>query len=231
MGMASDTDAVLLRIADPPRPGETEPPSGGGSGPAGNARLTALTGSALLVPIVVVLGSGLVFSQLRTAHFFAGFVLLPLTALKLASTGYRVLRYYVVDRRDRAYRSSGPPWWLPRVLGPAVGASAVVALVTGVVLWAQRSERGTWSTVHTDSAVIFAVLIGLHLLLRAWRTVWNLFSRFAGDGTLGPAALHPLELPPGAAQPRYSVAASVTTVTTSWPVQPDRHAGAGPRDR
>jgi len=179
----------------------------------------------------VVLGSGLVFSQLRTAHFFAGFVLLPLTALKLASTGYRVLRYYVVDRRDRAYRSSGPPWWLPRVLGPAVGASAVVALVTGVVLWAQRSERGTWSTVHTDSAVIFAVLIGLHLLLRAWRTVWETgaeLGRVVAPRLPGRIRRHTVI---AAALVAGVVLASVTTVTTSWPVQPDRHAGAGPRDR
>ena len=53
---------------------------------------------------------------------------------------------------------------------------------------------------------------------RAWhpviqQVVANLFSRFAGDGTLGAAALRPLLLPPGQQPPAYRAGVRVTTVT------------------
>ena len=44
---------------------------------------------------------------------------------------------------------------------------------------------------------------------RIQQMVANLFSRFAGDGTLGPAALQPLNLPPGATTPTYRGQVSV----------------------
>ncbi len=222
-------DEVIRLVADTPRAEEMTPPVTGGAGPAGNARLTALTGLLLLVPVILVFGTGLLFGQLRSVHFFVGFVLLPLVALKLASTGWRVARYYVLDRRDRAYHAVGAPWWLPRLLGPVVGASAVVALVSGVILWIDRTERGTWSTVHTTSAVVFAGAIGLHLLLRAWRTTREvgaeigavpaprLPSRWLRNGVLVGALVAGLAL------------GAVLTDHTDWPVQPQqqRHRPGG----
>lgn len=50
---------------------------------------------------------------------------------------------------------------------------------------------------------------------RVQQAVANLFSRLAGDGTLGPAALHPLNLPAPAPQPQYRDDVRVTTVTRS----------------
>src|SRR5258708_3667440 len=50
---------------------------------------------------------------------------------------------------------------------------------------------------------------------RIQQLVANLFSRFAGDGTLGPAALQPLNLPPGATAPTYRGGVQVATVTTA----------------
>jgi len=63
------------------------PASSHGAGPAGNARLTALSGALLVIPLALVFGSGLIFSQVRPVHFFAGFLLVPLMTLKQASTG------------------------------------------------------------------------------------------------------------------------------------------------
>ena len=50
---------------------------------------------------------------------------------------------------------------------------------------------------------------------RIQQLVANLFSRFAGDGTLGPAALQPLNLPPGPSRPSYRGGVQVATVTTA----------------
>ena len=48
---------------------------------------------------------------------------------------------------------------------------------------------------------------------RIQQLVANLFSRFAGDGTLGPSALHPLNLPAGSTTPSYRGQVSVSTWT------------------
>ena len=48
---------------------------------------------------------------------------------------------------------------------------------------------------------------------RVQQLVANLFSRFGGDGTLGPAALRILNLPAGATTPTYRSGVQVTTVT------------------
>jgi hypothetical protein len=50
---------------------------------------------------------------------------------------------------------------------------------------------------------------------RIQQLVANLFSRFAGDGTLGPATLQPLNLPSGATTPTYRGGVQVATVTTA----------------
>ncbi|HVS42127.1 MAG TPA: hypothetical protein VMU20_07625, partial [Candidatus Dormibacteraeota bacterium] len=71
-----------------------------------NLRLTALVGLAMIVPLLVVTLSGLSFDQFWRVHYFAGFLLVPLLVLKLCSTGYRMVAYYLGNRR---YPRGGPP--------------------------------------------------------------------------------------------------------------------------
>jgi hypothetical protein len=135
-----------------------------------NRRLTALTGLVLLAPLVVVTGSGLLFGQLWRVHYFAGFLLLPLVLLKLASTGYRTVRYYV---GSPAYRRAGTPAPALRLLAPVLVASTAVLFLSGVVMWIDRSRAQPWSTLHTDAAVVFCAAVTIHLIAhlpRAWRT-------------------------------------------------------------
>ena len=135
-----------------------------------NLRLTAVTGILLLVPLLVVTGSGLVFGQLWRVHYFAGFLLLPLVLLKLASTGYRAVRYYAGNAR---YREAGPPALYLRLLAPVLVVSTVVLFLSGVVMWIDHSRAGLWSTLHTDAAVVFCAVVAIHLLAYlpgAWRT-------------------------------------------------------------
>src|ERR1700693_580151 len=82
-------------------------------GAAGNARLTALSGALLLV-LLAVEGATIPFLRsLLSVHIFVGMLLLGPVALKLGSTGYRMIRYYT---RDREYVEAGPPAPLMRVL-------------------------------------------------------------------------------------------------------------------
>jgi hypothetical protein len=127
----------------------------------GNHRLTALTG-ALLVPLLgLIFLTGLFMDAYWHVHYVIGFVLIPVVALKLASTGYRMTRYYL---GNPVYRASGPPELLPRVMAPIMVLSVVMALVTGVLLFVQQSRHGILSTLHTDSAVATALLVGVHML-------------------------------------------------------------------
>jgi hypothetical protein len=145
---------------------------GGGEDPGvrENTRLTSATGIALFVPLLAVTGSGLIFDGLWRVHYFAGFLLLPLVALKLASTGYRAARYY---RGDPRYRRAGPPAPALRVLAPVLVASAVLLFASGVAMWLTHSRGQPWSTLHTDSAVVFIAVAAVHVLAylpAAWRT-------------------------------------------------------------
>ncbi|MGH3578513.1 MAG: hypothetical protein ACRDU0_13270 [Mycobacterium sp.] len=68
---------------------------------------------------------------------------------------------YYLDREP--YRAAGPPWLLPRVMALPLTACAVVATVSGLVLWATGTDRGTWATVHIDAVVALAVTAVVHL--------------------------------------------------------------------
>jgi len=163
---ATSTGSALVTAfwdrADPVRV-ESDP------GVEGNRRLTSTTGAVQAVVLALVILSGLVFGSVPGLHFFTGFVAIPLTLLKLGSTGYRFAGYYL--RRRRSYRTAGPPTIVPRLLAPLLVASTVVAFVTGVLLFFQGRTHGTAATLHTDSAVVFIVLVLVHVAIHA-RTAW-----------------------------------------------------------
>jgi hypothetical protein len=151
-----------------------------------NAGLTSATGIALLLPLLAVTLSGLVFDSLWRVHYFAGFVLLPLVVLKLASTGYRAVRYY---GGDPGYRRAGPPAPLLRALAPILVVSAAVLFVSGVAMWVTQSRGQPWSTLHTDAAVVFIAVAFVHVLAylpAAWRTA-RATRRSRSDTAAGPA--------------------------------------------
>jgi len=61
-------------------------------GSAGNRQLTALV-AAILVLLLAIEGATLLrLGSLLTVHAFVGMLLIPIVALKLASTGWRMLR-------------------------------------------------------------------------------------------------------------------------------------------
>jgi hypothetical protein len=127
-----------------------------------NARLTAITGLALLVLLAAEGVTILDVQGMLTAHFFIGFMLVPPVLLKLASTGYRFALYYL---GDRGYREAGPPRLLLRAVAPVVVASTVVVLGSGIELWLFGMRFGEmWLTLHKLSCVVGSFAMAVHVL-------------------------------------------------------------------
>jgi hypothetical protein len=133
-----------------------------GGGTTGNERLTSVTGAVLLV-VLAALGVTIIrIGQLLSIHMFVGMLLIGPLALKLASTGYRFVRYYT---HNRAYVRKGPPPMPLRLLAPLVVASTLVVFVSGVVLlFAGPSSRDTWFPIHKLSFFAWLALTAIHVL-------------------------------------------------------------------
>lgn len=133
-----------------------------GGGPAGNERLTASVSVVLLVMLAVLGVRILRIKQLISIHLFVGLLLLGPIALKMASTGYRFVRYYT---RSVIYRKKGPPELPLRVIAPAVVISTVVVFVSGVaLLFLGPGERGAWVSIHKVSFIVWVVFTSVHVL-------------------------------------------------------------------
>jgi hypothetical protein len=131
------------------------------AGPEGNARLTALTGVALMVLLAI---EGITLISLRSMiswHIFVGLLLVPVVALKLGSTGYKIYRYYT---RRADYVKAGPPHLLLRLLGPVVALSTIALLASGILLIAERPGDGLTLLLHKASFVVWVGAFGVHTL-------------------------------------------------------------------
>ena len=134
-------------------------------GSAANEQLTAIV-AAVLVPLLLVEGATLLnVRALLTVHAFVGMLLIPVVAVKLASAGWRMLRYYAGSEE---YVLRGPPQVLIRVIvAPVLVASTVILFATGVALLALHQTEGTVVGLHKASFVVWAGAFGLHFLTRA----------------------------------------------------------------
>jgi hypothetical protein len=133
-----------------------------GGGTVGNERLTAATG-ILLLALLAVIGVTIVrMGPLISVHLFVGLVLIPVVCLKLASTGYRFVRYYT---SDPIYRQRGAPPILLRMSAPIVVATSIAVLATGVALLFSGAESsGTLRLLHKGSFIVWVAFIALHVL-------------------------------------------------------------------
>lgn len=130
-------------------------------GPDGNERLTSTVGLVLVVLLVVEAATTISLSSLLPVHIFLGLLLLPPIALKLATTGWRFVRYYT---GSKPYRLKGPPELLLRMLAPLLVASTVVLFGTGVTFLIVGHGGGLLLTAHVVSFVIWGVLMIVHVL-------------------------------------------------------------------
>jgi hypothetical protein len=136
-------------------------------GAEGNERLTALTGSVLLVLFAIEGFTILSVHRLLTLHFFLGMLLIGPVALKACAVMYRFGRYYTGAAE---YRRKGPPAPLLRVLGPLVLITSLAVLGTGVMLAiVGPSGMGTWLFLHRVSFILWFGVMTVHVLAYVWR--------------------------------------------------------------
>jgi hypothetical protein len=135
-------------------------------GAAGNERLTALTGMALLLLFAAEGVTILSVRRLLTLHFFFGMLLIGPVVLKACSTIYRFVRYY---SGAGEYRRKGPPVPLLRLLGPVVLVTSVSVIGTGVMLAVTGPGAGMWLLLHKASFVLWFGAMTVHVLAYVWR--------------------------------------------------------------
>jgi hypothetical protein len=166
-------------------------------GTEGNEALTLATALAL---IALLAAEGITIVHMRglvRAHMFMGMVLIPPVALKLASTGYRAVRYY---GGSRAYRAKGPPALPLRLLAPWLVAATIAVFSTGVLLLVAGRKSGVLLEIHKVSFIVWGVLFAAHFLAYLPRVVRSLHIGW------GAARRHPL---PGAGLRSLLLAAAV----------------------
>lgn len=144
-------------------------------GPAGNALLTAWTGLVMLVLSVAELLTLFDVRGLISWHIAIGALLVPPALAKIASTGWRMLRYY---SRDEDYQYAGPPPLPLRLLGPPLVLSTIGLLGSGVVLVLLGQDTAhhrllsvlgfglDWVGLHQGMFIVWAVAAGVHLVCR-----------------------------------------------------------------
>ena len=148
------------------------------AGSAGNEHLTALVAAVLLLLLAIEGATLLQIRSLLTVHAFVGMLLIPVVALKLASSGWRMLRYY---RRGEEYVRRGPPHVMLRVLvAPVLVLSTLVVFATGVALLVLGQTRGTVVGLHKASFIVWVGAAGLHVLAHALKLPGVLRARIPG---------------------------------------------------
>ena len=131
-------------------------------GTTGNERLTATTGIVLLILLAALGITILRIRPLLSEHMFLGILLIGPVALKMASTGYRFVRYYTSNPR---YRSKGAPPPALRLIAPIVVASTVAVFASGVaLLLLGPSSRGSLLLIHKASFVVWVAVTAIHVL-------------------------------------------------------------------
>jgi hypothetical protein len=158
--MAIDQHTTGTHVRARPQGGHARHLTGGGT--TGNERLTAATGAALIVLLAVIGVTLLRLRPLLSVHLFVGMLLIPPILLKLASTGYRFIRYYT---HNQAYLRKGPPPTLLRMIAPMVVLTTAVVFASGVaLLFVGPSSRDTLLPIHKVSFIIWSAFFVLHIL-------------------------------------------------------------------
>jgi hypothetical protein len=160
-------------------------------GTEGNEILTSATAALLTVLLVAEGITILRIGGLVSVHMFVGLLLIPPVLLKLASTGYRFVRYYA---GARTYREKGPPPLTLRLLAPVLVAATAVVFVTGIWLLLIGHRSDLLLLLHKVAFIIWGGVFAIHFLahlprvIRSLRANWGTVRRQAVPGT-GPRGM------------------------------------------
>jgi hypothetical protein len=183
-------------------------------GTEGNELLTSMVAAVLTLLLAAEGVTILDFGGLTVEHMFIGMLLIPPVLLKLASTGYRFVRYYTGSPE---YRRKGPPALGLRLLAPLLVAATVAVFATGVWLLVLGHKSGTVVEVHKVSFIVWGAVFAVHFLAYAGRVVhslrggWRDAGRRAIAGSTTRAALVVTSLAAG-----VGLALSVLSVIHGW---------------
>jgi hypothetical protein len=179
-------------------------------GVEGNGRLTSTLGLALAALLAVEAATTLSLSTYLNVHVFLGLLLLPAISLKLASTGWRALRYY---SGSGPYSLLGPPLLAMRLLAPLLVAATVVLFASGVAFLITDDRGGLLLSIHAVSFGVWGVLMIVHLFVYLRRALqhgladWRPATRSAEGATLRRSPL------------AGAVALGVTLALATYPMQ------------
>ena len=140
-------------------------------GAEGNERLTAMTGSVLLVLLLVECYTILRIGRLLTLHVFLGMLLLGPVTLKAGSVLYRFVRYYT---GSEPYRRKGPPMLLLRLIGPVIMLLTACVFGSGIMVAVTGPSYGPptgWLMVHRLSFFAWIVFIVIHVAAHLPRVI------------------------------------------------------------
>jgi hypothetical protein len=151
-------------------------PVSGGS--AGNTHLTTVIAAVLLLLLAIEGATLLSLRSLLTVHAFVGILLIPVVGLKLASTGWRMLRYYLGG--EEYVRVGPPPILLRAVVAPVLILSTLVLFGTGVALLALGRTEGTVVDLHAASFIVWFGAAVVHVLVHLRKLPRLLRTRAAG---------------------------------------------------
>ena len=135
-----------------------------------NARLTGTAGIVVLILLIaelvtVVLGAASVLSL----HVAIGLILVPPVLVKLASTTWRMVNYYI---GAATYTHRGPPPTLARILGPILSLAIVLVLISGIALiLGPSSIHHSALQVHKVTFYLALLLIVVHLAMHLTKAV------------------------------------------------------------
>lgn len=131
-------------------------------GSSANEQLTAIVATVLVILLAVEGATLFNLSSLLTMHAFVGMLLIPVVALKLATAGWRMVRYY---RRGEEYVRRGPPHIVLRVLvAPVIVVTTIVLFATGVALLVRDETHGLLVGLHKASFVVWVSAAIVHVL-------------------------------------------------------------------
>jgi hypothetical protein len=155
-------------------------------GSEGNRRLTGAAAALLLVLLAAEGATLIAIRPLVSAHVFVGMLLLPLVGVKVASTGYRFVRYYTGHRE---YRAGGPPHPLLRALGPVVVLATASLFASGVALVVVGPQGGAVLGLHKASFAVWVAAMSAHVLAHALRVPRLAAADWRGDEPLPGSSL------------------------------------------
>jgi hypothetical protein len=132
--------------------------------PDGNERLTSSTGLVLIVLALAEIATLLIgLGSTLSWHVAVGLALIPPIALKLASTGWRFVRYYT---RNAHYRERGAPQIVMRTLAPLLVAATIALFGSGVAMGVLHGHALQLArSVHGPASVVWLIVVGLHVLV------------------------------------------------------------------